>query len=92
MVRKNNEIQIKDEKQLEDLTNSVKFMSSKFDECEKERLKREARIVELESKVVSMSTKVEKLEYTADKMEQYSKLGIPMSKKACIKPWEQNLF
>ena len=53
MVRKNNETQIKDEKQLQDLTDSVKFMSSKFDEYEKERLEREARIVELESKVVS---------------------------------------
>ena len=32
MVRKNNETQIKGEKQLEDLTNSVKFISSNFDE------------------------------------------------------------
>ena len=32
MVRKNNETQIKGEKQLEDLTNPVKFISSKFDE------------------------------------------------------------
>ena len=60
MVRKNNETQIKSEKQLEDLTDSVKFMSSKFDEYEKERLERDARIVELESKVVSVSTRVEK--------------------------------
>ena len=42
MVRKNNETQIKGEKQLED---SVKFMSSKFDE--QERLEKEAAIVEL---------------------------------------------
>ena len=34
MVGKNNETQIKSKKQLEDLTNSVKFMSSKFDENE----------------------------------------------------------
>ena len=73
MVRKNNETQIKGEKQLEDLTDLVKFMSSKFDEYEKERLEREARIVELESKVVSLSNTVEKLEYTADKMERYSR-------------------
>ena len=73
MIRKNNETQIKGEKQLEDLINSVKFMSSKFDEHEKERLERETKIVELESKVVSLSTKIEKLEYTADKMEQYSR-------------------
>ena len=48
-------------------------MSSKFEEFEKERLERQARIAELESKVHSWSTKVEKLEYTADKMEQYSR-------------------
>ena len=36
MVRKNNKIQIKGEEQLEDLTDSVKFMSSKFDEYETE--------------------------------------------------------
>ena len=48
-------------------------MSSKFDEYEKERFEKEARIVELESKVVSLSTKVEKLEYTADKTEHNSR-------------------
>ena len=32
MVRKNNEKQIKGKKHLEDLTDSVKFMSSKYDE------------------------------------------------------------
>ena len=48
-------------------------MSSKFNEYEKERLEREARIVELESKVVSLPTKIERLEYTADIMEQYSR-------------------
>ena len=71
MVGKNHETQIKGKKQLEDLTNSVKFMSSKFDENEQERLEREVRIVKLESKVVYLSTKVEKLEYTADRIEQY---------------------
>ena len=58
MIRKNNKTQIKGKKQLEGLTDSVRFMSSKFDKCEKERLEREARIVELEDKVVSLSTKV----------------------------------
>ena len=41
-------------------------MSSKFDEYEKKRLKRETRIEELESKVNSLSTKVGKLEYTTN--------------------------
>ena len=61
MVRKSNETQTKGEKQLEDFTHSVKFISSKFDEYEKGRLEREARIVEFESKVLSLFTKVEKL-------------------------------
>ena len=37
MVRKNNETQTKGEKQQENLTDSVTFMPSKFDEYEKER-------------------------------------------------------
>ena len=78
--------QIKGEKQLEDLTNSVKFVSSEFDEYEKERLEREARTVEFESKVGPLS-KVVKLEYTADRMEQYSRRnsvlihGVPEEKR-----------
>ena len=69
MVRKNDK---KGEKQLKDLTDSVKFMPSNFDKYEKESLEKEARIVELESKVVSLYTKVEKLGFTADRMEQCS--------------------
>ena len=72
MVRKTKETEIKGEKQLEDLTDSVKFMSNEFHEYEKERLERlemEARIVEL----VSLSTKFKKLEYIADRMKQYSR-------------------
>ena len=72
MVRKTNETEIKGEKQLEDLTDSVKFMSNEFHEYEKEKLERlemEARIVEL----VSLSTKFKKLEYIADRMKHYSR-------------------
>ena len=71
MVRKNNETQIKGEKQLEDSTDSLKFMFSEFDEYKKERLERQARLVELESKVVSLSAV--KLEYKAHTMKQYSR-------------------
>ena len=71
--QKNNETQIKGKKQLEGLTDSIRFMSSKFDKYEKKRLEREAGIVELEGKVVSLSTKVEKLQYSADRMKQYSR-------------------
>ena len=50
------------------MSNSVKFIFLKFDEHEKETIKREARIVELEIKVGSLSTKVEKL-----RIKQYSR-------------------
>ena len=73
LVIKTKETQIKSEKQLKDFSDSVKFMSSKIDEHEKERLERETRTVKLESKVVSLSIKIEKLEYRADRMEQYSR-------------------
>ena len=73
MVRENKETQIKGEKQLEDLTNSVIFMSTKFGEYEKKRLEREDRTVELESQDVSLSTKVEKLGYKVDTVKQYSR-------------------
>ena len=76
MVRKNKETQIKGKKELEDFMDSAKFMSLKFGEYEQERLKRKARIVELEGEVVFLSTKVEKLEYTADRMEQYSRRNV----------------
>ena len=55
-LEKNNEIQIKGEKQLVNMTDSINFMSLKIDVREKERWIRE----------------VEKFEYTADRMEQYS--------------------
>ena len=44
IVRKSNETEIKGEKQLEDLTDSVKFMSYEFHEYEKERLERLERL------------------------------------------------
>ena len=54
------------------MTNSVKFMSSKFYEYEKKRLEREAGIVELESEVVFCLLKLKSCN-AADRMEQYSR-------------------
>ena len=92
MVTKNFETQINGKRQLENLTDSVKVMSSKLDEYEKQRLETEARIVEIESKVVSLSTKVENLEYTGNRMEQYLRRnlilihGLPEKKGEDIDP------
>ena len=40
LAKSNKEMQIKGDKQLIDLTSSVEFLTSKFDELEKERKKR----------------------------------------------------
>ena len=37
LANSNKEMQIKDDKQLTDLTSSVEFLTSKFDELEKEK-------------------------------------------------------
>ena len=60
------------------MSNSVEFIFLKFDEHEKETIKREARIVELEIKVGSLSTKVEKLRMKQDSRHNLMLLhGLP---------------
>ena len=67
--------QIKDEKQLMDLTESInlKFIIHKFKEYEEEQAKKDKIIQDLESEVDSLSTKLEKLEKLQDQQEQYSR-------------------
>ena len=64
--------QIKGKLQLKDLNEAVNFISTKFDEYEKERKEREQIIKNLEENVSVMNKKVEKLEKEIDKHEQYS--------------------
>ena len=65
--------QIKGEKQLIDLTESINFLSDKFKEYEEDRAKKDNIIQDLKSEVDSLSTKVEKLEKRQDQQEQYSR-------------------
>ena len=65
--------QIKEEKQLIDLTESINFLSDKFKKNEESRAKKDKIIQDLKSEVDSLSTKVEKLEKLQDQQEQYSR-------------------
>ena len=65
--------QIKGELQLKDLNEAVNFISTKFDEYEKERKERKQIIKNLEENVSVMNKKVENLEKEIDKHEQYSR-------------------
>ena len=62
LVHSTQESQIKGEKQLIDLTESIDFQSDKFKEYEEDRGKKDKIIHHLKSEVDSLSTKVEKLE------------------------------
>ena len=66
--------QLKGEKQLIDLTESINFLSDKFKEYEEDRAtKKDTIIQDLKSEVDSLSTKIEKLEKLQDQQEQYSR-------------------
>ena len=65
--------QIKGEKQLIDLTESLNFLSDKFKEYEEGRAKKDKIIEDLKSEVDSLSTKIEKIEKLQDQQEQYSR-------------------
>ena len=58
----NKNMHIKGEKQLVDLAESVKFMTSKFDELEKDQKEKEKMINNLKREVSYLSEKVGKLE------------------------------
>ena len=64
--------QIKGELQLNDLNEAVNFISTKFDDSEKERKEREQIIKNLEENVSVMNKKVENLKKEIDKYKQYS--------------------
>ena len=65
--------QIKGEKELVDLTESINFLSDKFKECEEDRSKEDKILEDLKSEVDSLSTKIEKPEKLQDQQEQYSR-------------------
>ena len=69
----NNDNQIKGEKQLADLTESIKFMSDKFDEFEKERHEQKKVIEELRGDVSSLNEKLNSFTEQVDRQEQCSR-------------------
>ena len=62
LANSNKEMQIKGEKQLNDLTSSVEFLAAKFDEIEKERKEKDELINSLQIEVSSLKVKVKSLE------------------------------
>ena len=68
-----NNNQIKGEKQLADLSESIKFMSDKFDEFEKERQEQKKVIEELRGEVSSLNEKLNGFTEQVDRQEQYSR-------------------
>ena len=69
----NNSNQIKGEKQLADLSKSIKFISHKSDEFEKEREEQKKVIEELRGEVSSLNEKLNGITEQVDRQEQYSR-------------------
>ena len=73
LARSNNNNQIKGEKQLADLSESIKFMLDKFDESEIERQEQKKVIQELRDEVSSLNKKLSNITVQVDWQEQYSR-------------------
>ena len=68
-----NESQIKGEQQLTCLTDSVEFISARFDEYEVDRKKKDEMINSLEEKVLGLTEKIDKLSSLVHRQEKYSR-------------------
>ena len=68
----NKNMHIKDEKKFVDLAESVKSMTLKFDELEKDRKEKEKIINNFKGKVGYLSEKLGKMEESIDTQQQYS--------------------
>ena len=66
-------MQVKSDKQLADLTQSVKLMSENFDEFEKDRKVKEKIINSLKQEVNGVNERVKSIEKVSDDHEQYSR-------------------
>ena len=73
LAQSNNEKHIKGEKQLLDLTESINFMTKRFDDYEKDRAKKEKLIKDLRKDVSSLKNKHEQLKSDVENQEQYSR-------------------
>ena len=70
--------QIKDQKPLIDLTESINFLSDKCKEYEEDRAKKDKTTEDLKLEVDSLSTKIEKLAKRQDQQEQYSRRNVSL--------------
>ena len=66
MVDQNRQTQIKGKQLLADLSKSVKFITDKFDEYEKEREEKNKIIKELNEKVSALTERTKNLEESVD--------------------------
>ena len=73
MCEKIKDGQIKDESQLNSLSEAMDFMTYKFEEYERERQERYKIIDTMKKAMVNMNEKIEKLERIVDRQEQYSR-------------------
>ena len=58
---------------MSDLTNSVKLISDKIDECERNRKDKDEIITKLQTRVEELTDKVSNLSVQLDEQEQYSR-------------------
>ena len=65
--------QIKGEKQLSDLTDSVQLISDKFNEYEKDRKAKDELTMKLQTQVTELTDKISNLSVQVDEQEQYSR-------------------
>ena len=78
LAQSNNEKHIKSEKQLLDLTESINFMTKKFDDYEKDRAEKEKLIKDLREEVSSLKNEHEQLKSDVENQEQYSRRNCPL--------------
>ena len=71
LAQSNNEKNIKGKKQLLDLTESVNFMTQKFDDYEKDRVEKEKLIKDLREEISSLRNEHDQLKSDVENQEQY---------------------
>ena len=72
LAQSNNEKHNKGKKQLLDLTESINFMTKKFDDYEKDRAEKEKLIKDLREEVSSLKNEHEQLKSDVENQEQYT--------------------
>ena len=67
------QVRIKAAKQLEDVSESIKFINEKYEEYEADRKQKEKEIAELKEDLTSLKEKFFQVDKTLDRQEQYSR-------------------